>query len=266
MRRAIERRSVARAAFAALAAAVAGCGGQVDVGSDVLWTARFETGSFSEWTGAPGGAVTPAPAPAPASAAEISSDRVHRGRFAGKLTVDAGAGAGQQSAALSRKGSLPMSAYYSAWYYLPRTTTVDGFWVVFKIRRRDVADDPSTESELFDLDLVSMPTGEMGLQLYDHRIQAVVPLQAADVVVPVGVWFQLEAFYRNAADDSGRFAVWLDGAPVVDVGGSPTSQAAWVEWSVVSIGESLDPAAAVVYVDDCAVSRTRVGPTGIIDP
>jgi hypothetical protein len=33
---------------------------------------------------------------------------------------------------------------------------------------------------------------------------------------------------------------------------------------VCSLGENLRPAPAVLYVDDCAVSHTRVGPTGII--
>jgi hypothetical protein len=253
-----------QAAVAVLSGALAGCGARADVGSDVLWTARFETGTLSEWMNAPGGLVTTSPAPP--SLAEVSADRVHRGGFAAKLTIDAGAGAGQQTVALARKGSLPSEGYYSAWYYLPRTTIVDGYWVLYKIRRRDVADDPATEGELFDLDLVSLPTGEMSLQLYDHRVQAVVPLQLSDVVVPVGVWFQLEAFYRNAADDTGRLRVWLDDTQVVDAGGSATSQTDWVEWSVTSIGESLEPSAAIVYVDDCAVSRTRVGTTGIIDP
>jgi hypothetical protein len=257
-------RALSVALAGAIAGSIAGCGARVDVGSDVLWSATFEVGDFSEWLTAPGGAVTP-PSSSP-NVAEISSDRVHRGGSAAKLTVDAAAGTGQQSVALSLKGALPAQAYYSAWYYLPRTTTVSGYWVLLKIRKRDVADDPTTEGELFDVDLVSMPTGEMGLQLYDHARQEAVPLQVPNMVVPVGVWFQLEAFYRDAADDSGRFTLWFDGAQVVDRAGAPTSQTPWVEWSVVSIGEDLDPSTAVVYVDDCAVSRSRVGLSGVIDP
>jgi len=262
MRAMNKTRALSIAAVGAVAGAIAGCGGRADVGSDVLWSARFETGSFSEWMSAAGGSVS---APAPPNVAEIASDRVHRGGFAARLTIDAATGAGQQSVALARKGSLPAAAYYSAWYYLPRTITVDGYWVLMKIRKRDVADDPATEGELFDVDLVSMPTGEMGLQLFDHRSQGNAPL-LANPVVPVGVWFQLEAFYRDAADDTGRFTVWFDGTQVADLSGSPTSQTPWVEWSVVSVGEDLDPSAAVVYVDDCAVSLSRVGPSGVIDP
>jgi hypothetical protein len=244
-----------------LAASAGGCGARLDVGSDVLWTAELETGDFSEWLTAPGGVVTALPGP---DATQVSRDRVHRGAFAAKLAINASAGAGQQTVALSLKGDLPRHAHYSAWYYLPRTTTVDVYWVIFKIRRRDVADNAATEHELFDVDLASMPTGEMTLLLYDHRTAATVPLLRPGVVVPAGVWFQVEAFYRNAADETGHFTVWLDGVEVADVGGA-TSQTTWTEWAVTSVGDSLDPSAAVIFVDDCAVSRTRVGPYGIID-
>ena len=44
---------------------------------------------------------------------------------------------------------------------------------------------------------------------------------------------------------------------------APTS---WVAWDVVSVAVGLNPSSAVLYVDDCAVSRTRVGPDGIIAP
>jgi hypothetical protein len=243
---------------------VMGCGGSVNVGSDVLWSAELEGGDFREWTDFPGGFVSTQTSPP--STAEVSPDRVHRGGFAAKLTIDAGAGAGQQNVVLGLKGDLPAAAFYSAWYYVPRTTTVDGFWVLFKIRRRDVASDPSTEGELFDVDLVSTAMGEMALQLYDHRSAAAVPLRPAEVIIPVGTWFQLEAFYRNAPDASGHFTLWVDGREVADLGGAATSRAAWVEWSVTSIGDSLDPSTAVVYADDCAVSRTRVGPDGVIGP
>ena len=42
---------------------------------------------------------------------------------------------------------------------------------------------------------------------------------------------------------------------------SPTT---WVEWDVVNVGKNLSPSMQTVFVDDCAISRTRVGPGGII--
>jgi hypothetical protein len=118
--------------------------------------------------------------------------------------------------------------------------------------------------ELYDLDLINLDSGEMSLQLYDHSRQAVVPLDEANPVVPVGQWFQIEAFYRNAQDATGRLTFWLDGRPIIDLANQRTASTPWIEWNACSIGENLTPGTAVVYVDDCAVSRSRVGPNGII--
>jgi hypothetical protein len=38
----------------------------------------------------------------------------------------------------------------------------------------------------------------------------------------------------------------------------------FVEWNACSIGADLTPSVAEIYVDDAAVSRSRVGPNGII--
>ena len=248
--------------MAALAAA--GCGPRLDVGSDVLWSARFEDGTLDEWTGTPGGLVSANPMPP--NMVEVSNNPTHHeSAYAAKLTIDAGPDGTQANAALSLKGNLPTEAYYSAWYYLPHSVTVGTFWVIAMFRMRTVADDPTTEAELYDLDLVNLPTGEMSLQLFDHRMGGfVVPLDVTNLVVPVDVWFQIEGFYRNAPDTTGRVTYWLDGQEVVDVANHAMAPTPWVEWSAVSIGVNLTPSQEVLYIDDCAVSLTRVGPNGII--
>jgi hypothetical protein len=123
-------------------------------------------------------------------------------------------------------------------------------------------DDSSTSDELFDLDLTNLDGGGMSLRLYDHRTGDR-PLDVVAPAVPIGAWFQLEAFYRAAPDRTGRVTYFLNGAPIVDVQG-PTAPTPWVEWEACSIGEGLDPAPAVLFIDDAAVSRERVGPTGTI--
>ena len=247
----------ARAAI--VLALLGGCGDRLDVGSDLLWTGLFEHGNFDEWTGDDHGGAQAFPTPP--SVIEISGERVHRGTSAAKLTIDVPEGAAQGNSALTRSGALPVEAYYSAWYYLPRTIGVSGFWVIFKFRQQEQA----TMDELFDLDLINLPSGEMSLQLYDHRRQATIPLDVTDPVVPVSRWFQIEAFYRNAQDATGRVTFWLDGQPILELRNQAMASTPFVEWNVSSIGENLSPSAAVLYVDDCAVSRSRVGPDGTID-
>ena len=90
------------------------------------------------------------------------------------------------------------------------------------------------------------------------------PLDVASPVVPVGQWFQIEAFYRNTQDGTGRLTFWLDGRQIVDIANQPMATTPRVEWNACSIAQNLTPSTAVLYIDDCAVSRTRVGPNGII--
>lgn len=252
------------AVAATLAAAGTGaCRPDLDVGSDVLWSARFESGGFDEWTSVPGRGAMAFPTD-PNNKIEVSTERAHSGSYAARLTIDASSAGVQENALLSRAGDLPIEAYYSAWYYLPRSVSVGTYWVIFKFRQRSVATDPSTEAELFDLDLVDLPSGEMSLLLYDHRIAHNIALDVPDPIVPVGTWFQVEAFYRNAADASARLTYWLDGRLVKDVTGQAMAPNSWIEWDACSVGETLTPSPAVLFIDDCAVSRTRVGRDGII--
>ena len=59
-------------------------------------------------------------------------------------------------------------------------------------------------------------------------------------MVPVGQWFHVEAFYRNAPDASGRLTFWLDGRQIVDVANQPMAPTPFVEWNACSIGADID--------------------------
>jgi hypothetical protein len=233
----------------------------MDLGTNVLWTSTFEGGTFDEWTNVGGSASA---YPDPGDTIVASTSYAHHGRYAAELTIDAGPNGTQENAGLNRKGGLPVEAYYSAWYYLPRTITVGTFWILFKFRLRTDVNDANTENEFYDLELTNAADGSLTLLLYDHQSGADVPIAAPAPVVPVSVWFQIEAFYRNAQDDSGQLTIWLDDRMVVDVSGQPMAPTPWVEWDAVNVGENLTPSTAVVAIDDCAISLSRVGRTGVI--
>jgi len=258
------RRCAARMAAAglALAAFVAGCGPKLSVGSDVLWSATFESGSFSEWTDVGRG---PEAFPEAGDSTVVSHDRPHDGNYSAKLTIDTSMAGEQQNTLLSRVGGLPVEGYYSAWYYLPSAVTVGTYWVIFKFRLRTNASDDSTTTEFYDLDLINSSPGQMSLVLYNHRTAVhEIPLDVPHPSVPVGAWFQIESFYRNVQDNTGRLTFWLNGQPIIDIAGQPMAPTPWIEWEVCSIGEDLMPSPAVIYIDDCALSQARVGPTGKI--
>ena len=241
---------------------VAGCDQQMDVGSNILWTARFEGNSFDEWTSVSGGGASVLN---DQNIMEVSSEDAHKSALSAKLITYAPPGVFQGNVSFSRTGYLPTEAYYSAWYNLPRTVSVGVYWVIMKFRQRTVVDDASTERELFDLNLKTLGSGGMSLRVYSHQngggdLALSVP---EDPVVPVGPWFQIEAFYRAAADSSGRLTFWLDGQQILDLRG-PTGPTPWVAWDVVSVAQSLTPDTATLFVDDCAISLSRVGPSGLI--
>ncbi len=257
-----QRELVVGALGAALVALFQGaCGPQVDIGSNVLWVSQFEDGTLDEWTGVAGGDAVATPMPP--NTIQVSTMYAHHGRYGAVLTIDAGPDGTQENAGLIRKGNLPTEAFYSAWYYLPTTVTVGNYWIIFKLRLRTDANDPTTEDEFYDFELSNAATGEMTVLIFDHRTEADVPLEGSAPIVPVSVWFQVEAFYRNTNDASGQIIFWLNGQEIARVVG-PMAPTTWVEWDVVNVGEVLTPNSVVVAVDDCAVSLARVGTTGII--
>jgi hypothetical protein len=253
--------ATAGAAATLVALICGGCGPQVDIGSNVLWVAQFETGTVSEWTGVPGGNAVATPTPPNTIA--VSTMYAHHGQYGAELTIDAGPDGTQENAGLIRKGNLPVEAYYSSWYYLPTTVTVGNYWIIFKLRLRTDANDPSTEDEFYDFELTNTASGEMTVRIFDHRTNTDIPLEVPAPIVPVSYWFQVEAFYRNVNDASGQLVFWLNGQEIAKVSG-PMAPTPWVEWDVVNVGEVLTPNTVVVAVDDCAVSLSRVGLTGII--
>jgi len=256
------KRPVLALALAALAVGTAGCDPRLDVGSDLLWTARFETNSFEEWTGSRFGGSVGA-TPMPPNTIALSNTRAHTGLYAAALTIDAGSDGNIEAATMSLKENLPTDAFYSAWYYLPHTTTVNNYWVIQKFRRRTDVADPSTEGELFDLDLYTLASGEMSFRVFDHRSGSNAPMVVDQPVVPVDRWFQVEARYRNTTDATGRLTVWLDGLEVIDLSG-PSGPSPWVQWIVSSVGEDLTPSSNALYVDDCAIGGSRIGPSGLL--
>ncbi|MFL5306304.1 MAG: hypothetical protein ACJ8F1_13885 [Polyangia bacterium] len=258
----MKRRALALGLWIAALGAV-GCGPRLDVGSDLLWTARFETNDFDEWTASRfGGAV--GAAPMPPNTIVVSNARTHNNSlYSAVLTIDAGADNALESASMSLKDNLPADAFYSAWYYLPHSTTVNNYWVIQKFRRRTDPADPSTEGELFDLDLYTLPSGEMSFRVFDHRTASNLPMLVDPPIVPVDGWFLLETRYRNATDATGRLTIWLGDLEVIDLAGA-TGPSPWIQWAVTSVGQDLTPSANVLYVDDCAIGGAPVGIHGVL--
>jgi hypothetical protein len=236
-------------------AALPACGRRLDLGSDVVWTATHETGDFSEWsTGAPGGSM----ADQPDTSVELSTDFAHSGSHSVKLTN--GAVGNVRAARLWRQDDFPKGAFYSVWFYLPRAYQTKVEWIILQFRTP--TDDPSVISQFLDVSLRSLPGGELILTIYDHRPQYLrLPTADPAVLVPVGRWFQVQVFFRNTPDATGRFTLWLDGKLNYDITNRPMAPGlSTVYWTPCSITSDTSPTQSEIYVDDAAISYDWLPP------
>jgi hypothetical protein len=241
-------------AVAALGTAAApACARRLDLGSEFLWSAQHETGDLSEWLlDGKGGSA----ADMPDTAIAVSTDFAHSGQYSVKLSN--AAVSDYEAVRLWRSDDYPEEAYYSAWYYLPRASRTTNDWTIMQIRA-PVPGDPTVISLFLDVDLRSLPGGDMILTVFDHRpqfLRAATPDPA--VPVPIGSWFQIETFFRNATDDTGRFMVWQNGQLLYDLH-RPSGFNQTVYFTPCSVSENLSPTDSVIYLDDAAVSVERVG-------
>ena len=235
----------------------AACGPRMDLGSNVLWSSDLERGDLSEWTAAPGGGPVPDPM---GGLIEVVAGLSHSGTHAIKLTNSANMDS--DGPGVFRELIAPPELYYSIWYYLPSAYVTNTQWTIQKFRTR--TPDGTMLSENLDLDLRTLPGGQVALYVFSHDPQYLQsPLADPVPFVPVARWFQVEVLFRPATDASGRLVVYLDGDPVYDLGNRRTAGTNDIVWTPCNIGTDIQPAPSVVYVDDAAISLSRVGPAGV---
>jgi len=234
----------------AAAAAAVGCDPDVVVGHDAVnapavaaespvpWSAHHETGDVSEWTGDGFGwrYVTEA------ASLVTGADLAHGGSLALVATVTRSDALEQ--AVVGRRVRLA-EGYFTAWYHVP-VTSVPAGRVLLKLS----ASEPYTD--LFDL-IATPRESALAMRLYDHVAGAFVTDLDAVPAVPVGEWFELEAFYRASPGEDGRLVVWQNGALILDTGPrrtAPDNQVTFIVGSVAQI-DTVEP--TVTYIDDAAI-------------
>ncbi|HEY0712599.1 MAG TPA: hypothetical protein VGF45_07990 [Polyangia bacterium] len=212
---------------------------------DFVWWTDHETGDLADWL--QGGAARASRYTAGAGSAEVAPIVARSGRHGLVSRID-GSGAGQ----LTRRGDVTDGAYYGAWFYVPAFARPASYWVFFALRAQP-------ESPLWDLKL--SPVGdEMRLQLLHHDTGDVAPV--AVMPVPIGRWFQVQAFFAASASANDRLLVWLDGRLVYEVAGAAVEGVAnptpTPTWTLGTITDGLSPAPAALYIDDAFIARRAI--------
>jgi len=224
-----------------------------DGSANLLWSGTFEPGNLSEWTSdGRGGTYVENTSTAPSP----TMDRAHGGQYAGISTVTPMMGMPSASY-LYRFQPSPTEAYYSAWYYIPASLTVRG-WLSLSHFWCSRTGDGKNLFPMWDVNLYPRVDGSLVAHLYNFVTQTNVE-QIAPIPVPIAAWVHLEVLLRKASDATGRIAVWQDGVPILDNPAVITAETPWLQWAVGAASDDVVPTPATVYVDDAAISLTRIG-------
>jgi hypothetical protein len=240
-----------------------GCGQHIDLGeigdggASLLWRSTFEAGDLSEWTSDGAGGTRTENAPATPA---VTDKMAHSGRYAGVATIAPMMGMDSLNYFYRRQPS-PDEAYYGAWFYVPASFT-GGSWLSLLHFRGSSDGDPTNLTGIWDVNLYTLPTGDLAAQLGDF-ISSFNLRQTSPVPVPRDTWVHFEVLFRKASDPGGRVAVWQDGALILDRAGVVTALSPLVVWEAGVGSDDLAPLPASVYVDDIAISVSRLGDTGI---
>ncbi|HMI87863.1 MAG TPA: hypothetical protein VK550_27460 [Polyangiaceae bacterium] len=236
-----------------------GCGNSLYVGSDLIWSARHDSGDLAEWSSDPESLLDPADA----ANIRVSKAQVHRGL--GALSMTRPAMSAEGGPAIGHAADLPDEAYYGAWFLLPQDYTVETYWTVLQFRSLEPTD-PDISGRATDLRLRRLPDGRFVAYVFQHNdgyLQA--PLSDPPPLVQVGRWFHLEVFFRHATDTTGKIRVWLDGRLVYDLPDRKTGVGLRPWFGICSESDDADAVAFEVLADDITISRSRATPDQMLD-
>jgi hypothetical protein len=203
-----------------------------------------------------------------------SKDFAHTGSWSAKLTMtakDPSDTSGANGAKIYRWNEQKQNRelYYSIWYYFPQRYALIPYgwtnWTQWRSQIIGGANDP-----FFILDMLNRKdTGAMYFVLTwwpGLTIEGPFPGQTGGrtwpsaINIPVGQWFHIEARYVCAGDFTGAVQVWQDGVEIFNLNGVKTRYSNGdCQWSVDNYGKGITPSNVVIYVDDAAISTTRIG-------
>jgi hypothetical protein len=226
--------------------------------SGVLWSAGMESGDMREWyRPCPGSSWCPQGLGGEFNSGNADSrasrDVAHTGQYSAKLAITTPPTAGVR---LFRWGELQQynELYFSAWYYFPeRYDTPAGWWDIFQWKSKT----PTQNDPFFIVNIGNRANGNMYLYMYDWQTHISYPQIIKDI--PVAQWVRIEAFFRCAADGTGKVTVWQDGVQLFDAQNVDTNYAnGECHWSIANYSDQVTSSPTTIYIDDAAISTTRI--------
>jgi hypothetical protein len=234
----------------------------------ILWSARHDGGTTSEWSSKGGGGLFNSGT----NQVVISSDHYRSGSKSLRASIRTLSTRGSGVRAFRWKEAREnRDAYYSVWIYLPeKLDPSGGFLNLFQFKSRSGArNDPVWA-------FYGVPDGMGGAYLragwgwggtplagptvVDQRITGRWYEPARRISLPVGRWVQLQAFLHQSYGFDGRLQFWQDGVRLFDLNNIRTSfrncnYNSWCadnEWSVNLYADRFG-ANPTLYIDDAVI-------------
>ena len=190
------------------------------------------------------------------SSYQIVTSPVHTGKYAAAFSVTADPAQRDNQVRCVRQGTLPVQAYYGAWYFVPTlATNNNAVWNLFHFAGGTGPGD--TTHGIWDVSLINTPTGDLRLVVYQFRMAGAAgrtPDLSGETTIPIGTWFHIVIFLKRAADATGEVQVYLNNASILHLTGVVTDDSQWGQWYVGNLAENLTPPDSTVYVDDVTIS------------
>jgi hypothetical protein len=227
---------------------------------DVVWHTSFETGDLGDLQ-IHGDFVRQGD-----GQFYLVTPHAHTGKYSVALTIDtrAWSSTGAHAAYLFYWDQLPEDGYYySAWYYVPSGVVPHDWWNVWQWKSTY---DGNTDNSwpVFVLD-IQRRSQDLALTLI-HKLPGQEPTTHTQRLasVPTDRWFHIEAFYRRATDETGQVIVWQDDQEIFSISNVQTTlDDNTIYWSINNYTDRIEPDPCRIYVDDMAISRTRIGDRGM---
>jgi len=185
----------------------------------------------------------------------IVQSPVHDGQFAAAFTVNGNAtntSEERSQARCVRRGVMPKSASYGAWYLVPELHISDANWNLFHFLG-------VTESEshaLWDISLATDSDGALVLTVFNFLRGTHPPITGVPPI-PIGTWFHIEIQLKRSAQANGEVIVSQDGVVALHLTNLITDDTDWGEWYVGNFARKLVPELSTVYVDDITMREEQ---------
>ena len=241
----------------------------------VLWLADHETRDISQWNDDAPWRSGPG-----LTSYRVTSEVAHSGRYSLASTIDTRVGgkAGIRWPVrhfADYPDNLPKTAYYSTWFYLPSAFS-STWWNFMQWKRAYVRPGRSQWSDpVASVNFEERPdTGAMYFSLNykvgrdgGYKTDGWGTIATAEIDIPLRRWVHLECLYKWSTDKSGAISCWQDGELLwtfdnliteFDYGSARLPR----QFAVNAYGHDISPSPYTIYIDDVAISSTRLGGEG----